>query len=760
MSISKFISISRVGRLLDVKASGDTSLSKCTLIFAENGRGKTTLCAILRSLQSGDPANIIGRRSLSYAEAPSATIRLEGENAKFRNGSWDKIVPDISIYDTQYVSNNVHSGEVVDTQQKRNLYRAIVGREGVQLAKEIEQITGDISNLNPDIRIEKANVEKFIPEGVAFQTFLEMAPDENIDQRLAEAEQRTAAIKQSQSVQERDALKPLEIPDIPGSLGKILGKSLENIAQDAQDRIQAQIAKHNMGDAGEAWIASGLNFATDDDCPFCGQSLNGIELVTAYRAYFSEAYEIFVAEIEQLGRELDELFGTVAAANIQNIVASNSSASEFWEKFCQFEKPTLLIESDASQILTELLQGLMGLMVTKQSRPLEAIDLQLDQFESAGAYRELQAGTNKYNELVNQANIQIEAVRTNTNQQNFEDQNQKLNSLKARKVRYQADAARAVGEYEALAEQKSQLEAKKADLREKLDDYTDRVIEQYGDGINRYLDKIGAGFEITTPTHNYRGGQPSTEFAIKINGVAVKIGDSNTPLSEPCFSNTLSSGDKSTLALAFFLTQLEHDPDSDKKIVVFDDPFTSQDSFRRNHTAFQIKKCVENNDQVIVFSHDAQFLKEIHGKVSPDARKTLQLTRVGEENTIIAEWDIDKAVLPKYQANLLMLQEFYSEKEGLERDVVQKMRPVLETYCRFVCPEFSANDNLGEIVGRVRRAGQQHPLYSVLDDLDELNDYTRRYHHGENQNSATEPISEGELNSYVKRTLKIVGKLQ
>ena len=52
----------------------------------------------------------------------------------------------------------------------------------------------------------------------------------------------------------------------------------------------------------------------------------------------------------------------------------------------------------------------------------------------------------------------------------------------------------------------------------------------------------------------------------------------------PSFSNTLSSGDKITLALAFFLAQLEHLPDESSQVVIFDDPFNSQDNFRKGWT--------------------------------------------------------------------------------------------------------------------------------------------------------------------------------
>ena len=70
MTLTKFVSIVSVGRFQNYKAAGDVTLKRSTLIFAENGRGKSTLCAILRSLQSNDPAHILGRTTLGSTIGP------------------------------------------------------------------------------------------------------------------------------------------------------------------------------------------------------------------------------------------------------------------------------------------------------------------------------------------------------------------------------------------------------------------------------------------------------------------------------------------------------------------------------------------------------------------------------------------------------------------------------------------------------------------------------------------------------------------
>jgi wobble nucleotide-excising tRNase len=109
-----------------------------------------------------------------------------------------------------------------------------------------------------------------------------------------------------------------------------------------------------------------------------------------------------------------------------------------------------------------------------------------------------------------------------------------------------------------------------------------QVIGRYEQTINQLLDDFHAGFRITGTKHDYLGGVAGSSYQILINNKPVDLGDSETPIDKPSFRNTLSAGDKSTLALAFFLAQLAQDPDKAKKIVIFDDPFNSQDSFRKD----------------------------------------------------------------------------------------------------------------------------------------------------------------------------------
>src|SRR2546430_8676075 len=68
--LKKIINIKNLARFENYCATGNVELKRYTLMFAENGRGKTTLCALLRSLQAGEPAIVQGRATLGGSGAP------------------------------------------------------------------------------------------------------------------------------------------------------------------------------------------------------------------------------------------------------------------------------------------------------------------------------------------------------------------------------------------------------------------------------------------------------------------------------------------------------------------------------------------------------------------------------------------------------------------------------------------------------------------------------------------------------------------
>jgi wobble nucleotide-excising tRNase len=298
-------------------------------------------------------------------------------------------------------------------------------------------------------------------------------------------------------------------------------------------------------------------------------------------------------------------------------------------------------------------------------------------------------------------------------------------------------------------------------VRKQLEEHTNRIIKPYEGRINQLLDNFNAGFEIARTKPAYTGGVASSTYQIVINNTEIELGNSKTPANQPSFRNTLSSGDRSTLALALFIAHLEGDPDYANRVVVFDDPFTSQDSFRRRQTIHEIKKLGDVCKQLIVFSHDAAFLRQIRDKCKPADCVGLQLTDLRSQGVKIMPCDLDAVCRGRAASDMDDLQAYVTTGAGKTRDTIRKMRIVLETYCRSTYPvSFAPDDLLGEIVEKIRRTGDQHPAWALMTELDHINEYSREHHHGEDpQDGSADMIDPQELTGFVKRTLRIANGL-
>ena len=108
-----------------------------------------------------------------------------------------------------------------------------------------------------------------------------------------------------------------------------------------------------MADGGERWIAEGLKH-TDKTCPFCGQGIDGSQLVAAFRAIFSERYEALVADINDLNSSIGTLFGEAALARLEIVAVQNRSGAEFWSKYCEIDQAAQMLPAELETVVSEL----------------------------------------------------------------------------------------------------------------------------------------------------------------------------------------------------------------------------------------------------------------------------------------------------------------------------------------------------------------------------------------------------------------------
>jgi len=283
-----------------------------------------------------------------------------------------------------------------------------------------------------------------------------------------------------------------------------------------------------------------------------------------------------------------------------------------------------------------------------------------------------------------------------------------------------------------------------------------RVCTSYQIAINLYLQTFNAGFRLDSVTHtNTRGGSACTYSAI-INDTPVRISGGATSAGEPSFRNTLSSGDRSTLALAFFFASLDQDPNIASKVVVIDDPITSMDAHRSLVTTQEIRRLAQRVAQVIILSHDKPFLCRIWEGADHALRSALQLTRNGEASTL-DNWNVEQDTITEHDERHAMLREYLIGVTPNRREVARAIRPLLEAYLRVVCPgEFPPGTLLGPFREECnRRAGTSNKILSVtaIQQLQDLIEYANKFHHDTNPAWETEIINDGELRDFVERAL-------
>jgi len=757
--LKKFIALKNIGRFVAFSAVGDTELKSLTLVYGANGRGKTTLCSVLRSLSTGDPAYLLERSTLGQSSVPAADVLTDTGNARFASGAWTTTCPHIAVFDSEFVHSNVYSGDTIEHEHKKSLARVIVGAAGVELTKKIESLNRSSRDHATVVAEAKAAVQTHVPTGMAVDDFLKISPSEDtdFDRVIADTETSLTALKHIDSIRRRAALLSLHRPTVPDSLVDLLQTQLSDIEPDAEQLVNDHLQSHTNG-ATTAWLSDGLEYQQEEACPYCGQSTSAVALIRAYRTLFGGRYKELKNRINRLRDTIDAALGEAARLRLIQTLNSNDQLADSWTEFVSLERPVLGSNEELVSVVAQIHSQSLQYLDKKASAPLDAIAPDAEFHVLLDRLRQFDASIDEYNTAIAGVNESIATFKSSLESGNVASLEKQIKELKAAQARGKADVRASCTKLTEALAAKNQIETDKAEAKASLDSYIETVLQRYRNRLNALLDNFSAGFRIGPISRTYQGGETSVSYQIEINGTNVEIG--NKPRGTPSFRTTLSAGDRSTLALAFFLVQLEESPALADTVIVFDDPFTSLDRFRRTCTQQEICRKVDQAKQVIVLSHDPHFLKLVWDSFPHTRIKTLQLARAGDSTTI-NEWDIETEVQEGYMRDFLDLQAFVHRGTGEPRDVARKIRPLLEGHLRFRFPnQFPGNEWLGDFINRIATADQTSPLHPLqshdLPEIRAVNDYSKKYHHQQNPAADSEPIDSSELEAYSRRALKLV----
>lgn len=748
MFLKKITEIKNVGRFRSARIGGG-NYEPFTLIYGGNGRGKTTLGAILRSLQLNDPKLVMRRKSFKAPSDPTIGLLLDNGQVRFSNGAWTGSNPDIHIFDQQFVNENVHGGDQVDVEHRRNFYRIVVGPTGVALAEEVDKLDANATAKQSEIASEKKVLEQHLPKGVTLETFLKLPIDPAVNTKIDDNTLKLKALNDSDIIKSRKLLRVPALPALPEGFAALLAKGVDGVADDAARRVKRQIAAHGFHEGGETWLAEGLKHAKGEKCPFCANTLSNNDLIDAYRGYFSEAYTDHEKAISDMCEALDSSLSAAVALKCQQAFKDVETDAVFWKSYCDHDFHT---PEAAGRIVAEvdaLFTAAKTLLQHKADAPLEVAPESGDFIEAKAKWSstiaELEAGSAK----LAAANHLIQAVKDGSAGGNKAAVEATLAGLQAVQKRHTDPVLALATGYEKLLDEKKALVDAKDAKKKALDTYDEAILGAYEDDINKILGTFGAGFRLAQCGKSYVGKVPQSTYCLRFDTGDIDV-TKNTP-NDPGFDTTMSAGDKNTFALAFFLAQLKRDPELSRKLVVFDDPFTSLDDFRRAMTAKEIVRTGGDAAQTIVLSHDKFFLDAVRVLIHGVACTTMQISGTSTGSSI-EHWRIEWEVKEGYLQDHMLLQEFAEGRTNNAREMRTAMRPLLEKYIRYRFPNQVLDGKwLGDMLAIIR-GDPSHPLRPQYDELDDINQFTAPFHHDPNTAFVDE-----EVRTYAQRTIAIVG---
>jgi wobble nucleotide-excising tRNase len=760
--VRSFNLLRNVGKFDNVAAGAQLPFSRLTVVYAENARGKTTLAAILRSLASGR-ADLVAERARLGAQHPPHVVVDTGAGAPavFQNGAWSRTAPEIVIFDDAFVAENVCSGMEVGATHRQNLHELIVGAQGIALARALQAEVDKIEIHNAELRDRENAIPAAARGNLSVDAFCALAQVQNLPQAIEEAERRLAAAREAGRVAETPTFSPFSLPkmDVVG-LRELLAKGVPELDARALTRVQEHLG--GLGRGGEAWVGQGMGFTNHllsqghGECPFCAQDLRGSPLLAHYRAYFGHAYNDLKRQITEAFRAFRVAQGGDVPVAFERSIRETVERQAFWKAFAEI--PAVEVDTAAiARTWKSAREPVERLLEAKMSAPLDTLSIPDDVEHAIAAHNTQCDRVRDISDQFAAVNTQLEKVKEQAREANLASLANDLANLRAVQARHDPVIAPLCDAYLAEKAAKSATEQRRRAARTALDQHRQAAFPAYGITINDFLQRFNASFRVgPVDAVNTRGGS-AANYTLLIDGNPVPL--SGNP-GQPSFSNTLSAGDRNTLALAFFFASLQNDPQRAQRVVVIDDPMTSLDEHRTLHTLQEMDRLARDVAAMVVLSHSKPFLLGVWDKSQQIPKTALEVRRSGAGSTLAA-WDVNAAMVTvhdrRYAESVAYLQQ---ADPATERRVAESLRPMLETFCRVAYPtNFPPGTLLGPFQHQCAlRVATPQEIMSVANaqELRALLDYANRFHHDTNAAYATELINDAELTDFARRTLAFI----
>ncbi|WLI84402.1 AAA family ATPase [Vibrio parahaemolyticus] len=742
---------------------------KLNLIYGRNGSGKSTLSKIFNFINESDKAAIEALKPLESDGVPALNLRVGGKNVTLNSLQTPF---SFQVFNQEFIDTNLYIPNAKDRSQLTNYYEFSLGKVSVLKEQEIDTLKAEIDAINVQLSpIDTRLTTKFPGKTVAKIRGIKATP--NADAEIASLEAQIQDLKSVEHYKSRKKLSPLALtkPDLDTSVFTL---SIESLSKEAQEKVELHIAK-NLKERDVMWLETGTQLVNElDNCPFCAQPLANSSIFRLYQDFINDSYtkasDKFELDSDQF--ELDVRDIGCKIEDLEALVKSNSEIIKTWSDRIQGFNPQYDFK-DLDSLSTSIVFECVNLIKEKKKDLLletnltkfnQLFDSIFNGFDFSAYNREVQ----EFNEQVTKFLNQLATGSTQALQAKIDD-------IEETKKRFEAEVADDLVYHKSLSDDKRDKANKIKELKNEIDKDQEDSIKEHKDSINQLLKNFHSMIRIKELDKDNKGKGGSTRLKYVITFIDKELSVENVDDNKHIFEHVLSLGDRSALALAFFLSKFAK-ANSDNSIIVLDDPMSSLDNYRKDATIVEIEKLINNGYQTIVFSHDPFFLSEIkkysilsqHTKcfeIDVSYKKSDPLKADSSQyisSQMVERSDYDAHVLHSYHKEYNKLYDFVADaKDESKVEVARSIRPILEAHLRFLYPrEFNEGVWLGNMITKIRDetdpSSHFFDTHNQISQITKINEFSKAFHHADGFDTKIQSLDLQTVQSYAQETLQFV----
>ena len=366
---------------------------KATLIYADNGRGKTTLASVLRSASTSDPKLISDRKTVDGTLSPKVVLQFDsGHKVLFEKGSWSEQRPELLVFDVDFIERNVHSGGTVNTGHRKNLLEFALGESAVEARTMVEKSTAESKTAADKVQSMIAQLTGH-HVGMSLAQFEKLQKIDDVDTKQVDLQKRITAASNVASILIKSVPTMVAEPtlDIDGLFDGFF-ISLNDVHADAEKIVRQHIATLGNNSA-ESWLSQGRQFDDSKTCPYCGQNSSENDLISAYQTHFNAAYNDLKAKVTAILATITSATALSILENFAQAVKTAAAHATAWSEQVPTEPITFEAET-AGTALAELQELLLHLARKKQMSPAEAVGSEEERGKASALWQKVNRNRN------------------------------------------------------------------------------------------------------------------------------------------------------------------------------------------------------------------------------------------------------------------------------------------------------------------------------------------------------------------------------